>query len=112
MTNTLQTLWEKRKILNETYDQYIVDIIEWKQPAANWDEVQSMQHELYNLEQDIFTISWNQTIPRFEKEITTLSSLLHKCEKSLEKLTKGTAQHTLLTNRIHALRVAIDLMKK
>ncbi|MEA4893271.1 MAG: hypothetical protein VB085_12020 [Peptococcaceae bacterium] len=37
-------------------------------------------------------------------------SLLHKCEKVLEKLEPGKSQHTLTRNRIKALRVSSDLI--
>ncbi len=33
-----------------------------------------------------------------------------KCEKALVKLSPGTAQHTLLSRRIAAFAIAIDLL--
>ncbi len=39
-----------------------------------------------------------------------ISSTLAKCEKSLARLTPGTAQHTLLTRRIAAFAIAVDLL--
>lgn len=40
-----------------------------------------------------------------------LASTLSKCEKVLPKLNEGTSQHTLLTRRIHALRIALVLLE-
>jgi len=39
-----------------------------------------------------------------------LSSLLRKCEKAYEKLAEGTAQHTLMKNRLKALQIALVLI--
>lgn len=39
-------------------------------------------------------------------------SLLHKCEKVLEKLEPGKSQHTLTKNRIKALRVSAGLIAR
>ena len=41
-----------------------------------------------------------------------LSSLLSKCEKAVTKLTNGTSQHTLMTRRISALKIAIQLIEE
>ncbi len=41
-----------------------------------------------------------------------LNSLLSKCEKAQLKLVKDTSSHTLLKNRIKALKVALDLIHK
>lgn len=41
-----------------------------------------------------------------------LLSTLRKCEKALPKLAQGTAQHTLLTRRIKALEIALDLIAR
>lgn len=40
-----------------------------------------------------------------------VSSLLSKLEKTVEKLTPGTSQHTLAMNRIAALRVSLTLIQ-
>ncbi|ALJ04107.1 hypothetical protein APS56_02595 [Pseudalgibacter alginicilyticus] len=42
---------------------------------------------------------------------TVIESLLHKCEKSRLKLTDRTSQHTLLKNRIEALKIALKLIE-
>ncbi|MCL2588062.1 MAG: hypothetical protein FWD84_01495 [Oscillospiraceae bacterium] len=41
-----------------------------------------------------------------------IASLLHKCERAEEKLTAGTSQHTLMKNRIAALRIALTLIRE
>ncbi len=45
------------------------------------------------------------------KATPVIKSLIHKCEKSLQKLSDGTSQHTLLCNRIEALKIALDLIE-
>ncbi|MET4081536.1 hypothetical protein ABIB40_001485 [Pedobacter sp. UYP30] len=47
-----------------------------------------------------------------DKATIVIKSLLNKCEKSLQKLTNGTSQHTLLINRIEALKIALTLIEK
>lgn len=42
---------------------------------------------------------------------TVIESLLHKCEKSMLKLRYRTSQHTLLKNRIEALKIALELIE-
>jgi hypothetical protein len=42
----------------------------------------------------------------------SISSLISKCEKSLEKITGRTSQRTLLQNRISALKIALRLIEK
>lgn len=44
--------------------------------------------------------------------LKTITSLLHKCEKSLEKITDRTSQKTLLVNRIEALKIAFTLIER
>lgn len=39
-------------------------------------------------------------------------SLLHKCEKVLEKLEPGKSQHTLTVRRIQALRISSKLIAR
>lgn len=46
------------------------------------------------------------------KATTIIESLINKCEKSLQKIADKTSQHTLLTNRIEALKIALELIKK
>jgi hypothetical protein len=49
-----------------------------------------------------------------QEELTNASrainSLLSKCEKAQDKFSPGTSQHTLLKNRINALRIATALI--
>jgi len=42
---------------------------------------------------------------------TVIESLLYKCEKSMLKLTDRTSQHTLVKNRIEALKIALELIE-
>lgn len=44
--------------------------------------------------------------------VRAISSTLAKCEKSLARLTPGTAQHTLLNRRVAAFAIAIDLLNE
>ncbi|ERJ58997.1 hypothetical protein M472_09465 [Sphingobacterium paucimobilis HER1398] len=46
------------------------------------------------------------------KARAALESLLHKCEKSLQKKTDGTSQYTLLVNRIEALQIVLYRISK
>ena len=53
--------------------------------------------------------------PRFAREdlreaLQALAMMLIRSEKARQKFPPGTAQHTLLVNRIEALRVARDLV--
>ncbi|MBP7041032.1 MAG: hypothetical protein KBA92_08815 [Anaerolineaceae bacterium] len=41
-----------------------------------------------------------------------IDSLLEKCEKAQVKFAAGTSQHTLLKNRISALRIASSLIAR
>lgn len=41
-----------------------------------------------------------------------ITSLTHKCEKSLEKLTERNSQQTLLVNRIRGLKIALTLIQR
>jgi len=52
----------------------------------------------------------NFTTAELTEALRAITSLISKCEKSQEKLAKGTSQHTLLTNRIKALRIAFSLV--
>jgi len=42
--------------------------------------------------------------------LRSINSLLEKCEKVQRKFQAGTSQHTLLKNRISALRIASALI--
>ncbi|MDI1328405.1 MAG: hypothetical protein PSV23_16570 [Brevundimonas sp.] len=44
--------------------------------------------------------------------LRAIGSTLAKCEKALVNLKPGTAQHTLLTRRIAAFTIAIELLKE
>lgn len=52
------------------------------------------------------------TRDELEEALQALTSLLGKCEKVLPKLRSGTAQRTLLENRIKALRIASSLVEQ
>ncbi|MCL2578907.1 MAG: hypothetical protein FWE32_02630 [Oscillospiraceae bacterium] len=54
----------------------------------------------------------NFTDKELEDAGRAIGSLLHKCEKAGEKLAAGTSQHTLLINRIKALKVAAALIEQ
>ena len=41
-----------------------------------------------------------------------IMSLLHKCEKVVEKLERGRSQHTLTVRRIQALRISSELIAR
>jgi hypothetical protein len=41
-----------------------------------------------------------------------ITSLTHKCEKSLEKLAEKNSQQTLLINRIKGLKIALALIQR
>ncbi|HOA21896.1 MAG TPA: hypothetical protein PKL82_05355 [Anaerolineaceae bacterium] len=44
--------------------------------------------------------------------LRSINSLLDKCEKVQRKFNAGTSQHTLLKNRIEALRIASALIAR
>ena len=44
--------------------------------------------------------------------LRAIESTLSKCEQALARLTPGTAQHTLLTRRIAAFTIAIELLRE
>ncbi len=44
--------------------------------------------------------------------LRAINSLLKKCEKAQEKFVPGTSQHSLLKNRINALRISVHLISK
>ena len=51
------------------------------------------------------------TEKELQSALRAVSSLLSKLEKTVEKLTPGTSQHSLATNRIAALRVSQALIQ-
>jgi len=54
----------------------------------------------------------NYSEPELIQASIVITSLIHKCEKSLEKLTKKNAQQTLLINRIKGLKIALTLIQR
>lgn len=44
--------------------------------------------------------------------ITYVENTIHRCEEMIGKFIEGTSQHTLLVNRIHALKVTYTLLTK
>jgi len=52
------------------------------------------------------------TREEMEEAERAIASLLHKCERAVEKLTAGTSQYTLMQNRIAALRIALTLIRE
>jgi len=46
-----------------------------------------------------------------KNDLVPLQSLLSKSEKAITKLRDGTWQHTMLTNNIEALRIALAIME-
>lgn len=51
----------------------------------------------------------NYTKEELKEALRALSSLISKCEKAQEKLKPATSQHTLMRNRLAALRIASSL---
>ena len=47
-----------------------------------------------------------------KEALRAIQSLLGKCEKAQEKLAQGTSQWTLLANRIRALEVSAELIRR
>lgn len=45
-----------------------------------------------------------------EEALEALNSILGKCEKAILKLRENSAQHTLMTRRINAFRIALALV--
>lgn len=46
-----------------------------------------------------------------EEALEALNSILGKCEKAILKLKENSAQHTLMTHRINAFRIALALVE-
>ncbi len=46
----------------------------------------------------------------WEGALQSMHSMIARCEKAQEKFASGTSQHTLLQNRMHALRVSAALI--
>ena len=54
----------------------------------------------------------NYAKQELEEAIKAIVSTINKCEKVLPKLKENSAQHTLLTRRIKALQISVDLIKR
>ena len=44
--------------------------------------------------------------------LRAISSLINKCERSYTKLADGTSQHTMMKNRLAALKISSELIKE
>jgi hypothetical protein len=53
-----------------------------------------------------------QNKDELKKALATIASLISKCKKVRPKLAKGSAQRTLIENRIKALSISHALIKK
>ena len=49
---------------------------------------------------------------QLKEALRAITSLLNKCEKAQLRFVPGTSQHTLLKNRINALRLSSELITK
>jgi len=54
----------------------------------------------------------DRTKVELTEALRAINSLLNKCEKVQVKFLPGTSQHTLLKNRINALRISVALITK
>lgn len=54
----------------------------------------------------------DQTVEDLQEALRAITSLLSKCEKAQDKFSQGKSQHTLLKNRINALRLSSELITK
>lgn len=54
----------------------------------------------------------NYTNAELENALRVVSSAISRCEKAWPKFAEGTAQHTLLKNRIKALTIAKSLLTR
>ena len=52
------------------------------------------------------------TKEQLKEALRAIESLLGKCEKAQGKLSQGTSQWTLLANRIQALEVSAELIRR
>ena len=53
----------------------------------------------------------NYTTEELLEALRPITSLINKSEKAIRKLKPQTWQHSLLRNRLHALRVAVELLQ-
>ena len=63
-------------------------------------------------EMDAFKNQDSFTKENLEDALRAITSLIGKCEKVEERLTPGTAQHTLIKNRLKAFYVSVSLITK
>jgi len=52
------------------------------------------------------------TIDELKEALRAIESTINKCEKVLPKIKEGTPQHTLLTRRIKAFKIAAEFIEK
>ena len=52
------------------------------------------------------------TKEELQEAVRAIHSLLSKCEKAQQKLIPGKSQHSLMNNRIKALRISSSLINK
>jgi F0F1-type ATP synthase assembly protein I len=52
------------------------------------------------------------TKEELEEALKSITSTIGKCEKAMLKLKEHSAQHTLLSRRIKAFRISVELIEK
>ena len=52
------------------------------------------------------------TKEELEEALKSITSTVGKCEKEMLKLKENSAQHTLLSRRIKAFRISVELIEK
>ena len=52
------------------------------------------------------------TKEELNEALRAVSSIIHKCEKALEKFPKDTSHHTLLHNRLKAMYISKSLIEQ
>ena len=52
------------------------------------------------------------TKEELEEALKAITSTVGKCEKAILKLKENSAQHTLLSRRIKAFRISVELIEK
>ncbi len=53
----------------------------------------------------------NYTTDELTEALRAINSIIYKCEKAQEKFPNGTSHHTLLKNRLNAMKIAKDLIE-
>jgi hypothetical protein len=54
----------------------------------------------------------NYSKEELEEALKAIKSTIHKCEKAIVKLKGNSAQHTLLSRRIKAFHISVNLIEK